>query len=174
MEGTERRELLLHYLQTSTEPLSGTALAKLLSVSRQVIVQDIALLRATNQNILSTARGYLLYQQKAAKVRRCFSVCHTTAQIKDELCTMVDRGGTVLDVIVEHPIYGTIHADLLMRNRRDVLDFVKKVETKQSVPLKELTNDCHLHTVEADNETILDEIELALKEKGYLVSDSPS
>lgn len=168
MEGSERREKLLTLLKTSTEPLSGTALAKEFSVSRQVIVQDIALLRATNKNILSTAKGYLLYYQENQKVNRCFSVKHTTAQIADELNTIVDHGGKVLDVIVSHPIYGTISADLIIVNRKDVTDFVHKVQAKQTVPLKELTNDRHLHTVEADSEEVLDEIEAALRKKGYL------
>lgn len=67
MEGKERREKILEMLETAEEPISGGELAKKLSVSRQVIVQDIALLRAVNKNILSTARGYLLYQQKEKK-----------------------------------------------------------------------------------------------------------
>ena len=168
MEGQERREQLLQLLSESSETLSGTLLSQKLKVSRQVIVQDIALLRAVNKNILSTAKGYLLYHPEPKRATRCFPVCHNTLQIEDELCSIVDHGGTVLDVIVAHPIYGTISADLIVRNRRDVYDFVRKVKEKQTVPLKELTNDYHFHTVEAASEKILDEIEAALKEKGYL------
>lgn len=169
MEGAERREKLLELLSNCSAPMSGTELARALSVSRQVIVQDIALLRATNKNILSTTKGYLLYYQEAKKKNRCFYVKHTTEQIEDELCTIVDLGGTVLDVIVSHEIYGTIQADLIMRNRQDVYDFVSKVTHKKTVPLKELTGNYHYHTVEADNEETLDQIEKILNNKGYLI-----
>lgn len=171
MESNERREQLWKLLSESKEPLSGTALAQKLNVSRQVIVQDIALLRAVNKNILSTAKGYLLYHPEPKRATRCFSVCHNTSQIEDELCSIVDHGGNILDVIVSHPIYGTISADLIIKNRSDVHDFVRKVTEKQTVPLKELTNNYHFHTVEADSEQILDEIEEVLKEKGYLITE---
>ena len=170
MEGVERRERLIQILKDrKDEPISGTELAKQLGVSRQVIVQDIALLRAVNKNILSTTKGYLLYYQEAKKVNRCFMVKHTTDQIEDELCTIVDHGGKVLDVIVLHDIYGEIRTDLIISNRKDVYDFVKKVKDKQTVPLKELTDGTHLHTVEADNEDTLDAIELELRSKGFLI-----
>lgn len=170
MEGVERREKLIQILKSrKDEPISGTELAKQLGVSRQVIVQDIALLRAVNKNILSTTKGYLLYYQEAKKVNRCFMVKHTTEQIEDELCTIVDHGGKVLDVIVLHDIYGEIRTDLIISNRRDVYDFVKKVREKQTVPLKELTDGTHLHTVEADDEDTLNAIEEELREKGYLI-----
>lgn len=170
MEGVERREKLIDILKNrKDQPISGTELAKQLGVSRQVIVQDIALLRAVNKNILSTTKGYLLYYQEARKVNRCFMVKHSTDQIEDELCTIVDHGGKVLDVIVMHDIYGEIRTDLIMSSRKDVYDFVKKVNDKQTVPLKELTDGMHLHTVEADSEDILDDIERELREKGYLV-----
>lgn len=170
MEGVERREKLIAILKNrKEEPISGTELAKQLGVSRQVIVQDIALLRAVNKNILSTTKGYLLYYQEARKVNRCFMVKHSTDHIEEELCIIVDHGGKVLDVIVMHDIYGEIRTDLIMSSRKDVYDFVKKVNDKQTVPLKELTDGTHLHTVEADNEDILDDIEKELREKGFLV-----
>jgi transcriptional regulator of NAD metabolism len=170
MEGKERRELLIKLLTESREPISGTELAKKLGVSRQVIVQDIALLRAVNKNILSTTKGYMIYLQEEQKVNRAFLVKHTTDEIEDELCTIVDNGGKVLNVIVSHDLYGEIAADLIIKNRQDVYDFVKHVKSKNTVPLKELTDGIHLHTVEADSEEILDKIEAALKTKKYLVN----
>ncbi len=170
MEGNERREKIIELLKKSKAPISGTELAKRLNVSRQVIVQDIALLRAVNKNILSTTKGYLLYYQEQEKVNRCFYVKHTTDQIEDELLTIIDHGGTVLDVIVSHEIYGSIEADLLLKTRLDVYDFVNKVKTRKTVPLKELTGDCHYHTVEADSEEILNNIEQSLLRKGYLIT----
>jgi transcriptional regulator of NAD metabolism len=170
MEGQERRETLIKILKEAKEPISGTELAKRLGISRQVIVQDIALLRAVNKNILSTTKGYILYYQEKQKVNRCFLVKHTTNQIEDELCTIVDNGGKILDVIVTHEIYGEIATNLIIQTRQDVYDFVEKVKTKKTVPLKELTDGVHLHTVEADSEEILDKIEKALREKKYLLN----
>ncbi|MDF2544691.1 MAG: hypothetical protein K0S47_4409 [Herbinix sp.] len=170
MEGVKRRENLIKILKNQTEPISGTDLSKQLGVSRQIIVQDIALLRASDQiNILSTTKGYLLYQNDQQKARRTFQVKHATDQIEDELCTIVDRGGKILDVLVKHEIYGEITTELIIRNRQDVYDFVKKVSEKKIVPLKELTDGIHRHTVEADTDEVLDKIEAALKEKNYLL-----
>lgn len=169
MEGSSRRDKIMELLTTSTEAISGTELAKILKVSRQVIVQDIALLRAVNKNILSTTKGYILYVQENQKVNRVFMLKHSTDQIEDELCAIVDNGGNVLDVIVSHELYGEIKVDLIIKNRQDVYDFVKRVKTKNTVPLKELTDSVHLHTIEADTEENLDKIEQVLKEKGYLI-----
>lgn len=170
MEGQERREKLMQLLTNTKEPISGTELAKKLGVSRQVIVQDIALLRAVNKNILSTTKGYMIYFQEKQKVNRCFLVKHKTDQIEDELCTIVDNGGKILDVIVTHELYGEIAVDLIIKNRQDVYDFVNKVKLKNTIPLNALTDGVHLHTVEADSETILDNIENALREKNFLLS----
>ena len=170
MEGQERREKIMEILQNNQGPVSGTELAKRLGISRQVIVQDIALIRAVNKNILSTTKGYIIYAQAKQKPNRCFLVKHTTAQIEDELCTIVDKGGRVLNVTVTHDIYGKIVTDLIIKNRQDVYDFVNKVESKKTIPLKELTDGVHLHTIEADSEEILDNIENALREKNYLLN----
>jgi transcriptional regulator of NAD metabolism len=169
MEGKERRDKIIEILKTNKEPISGSEIAKQLGVSRQVIVQDIALLRAVNKNILSTTKGYILYYQEKEKVNRCFLLKHTTDEIEDELCTIVDFGGKILDVIVSHEIYGQITTDLIISTRQDVYEFVDKIKTKKTVPLKELADGVHLHTVEADSEEILDRIEQALAEKKYLI-----
>lgn len=167
MDGFKRREQLIKILKEQAEPIAGAELSRLLGVSRQVIVQDIALLRASDINIFSTTKGYLLYHSDYTRVKRIFKVRHTTEQIEDELCTYVDNGGNILDVLVIHEIYGEIATALVIRNRQDVYDFVKKVKENKIVPLKELTDGIHQHTVEADSEETLDRIEKALKEKGY-------
>ncbi len=168
MEGNKRRELLLKLLKEQVEPISGGELSRLLSVSRQVIVQDIALLRASDINIIATTKGYLIYQSDTRQLKRIFKVKHSTDQIEDELCTIVDNGGKILDVLVTHEIYGEITTALIIRNRQDVYDFVKKVKEKKIVPLKELTDGIHQHTVEGDSEATFDRIEKALRDKGYL------
>lgn len=171
MTGEERRSKIIEILRNSEEPVSGAELAKRLNVSRQVIVQDIALLRAVNRNIISTTRGYVLYIQEIQKVNRCFLVKHTDDEIEDELCTIVDNGGKVMDVIVLHDIYGEISTGLIIKNRQDVYDFVEKLKSHRTIPLKDLTGGVHLHTVEADSEAILDSIEKKLREKKYLIEE---
>ena len=171
MEGKLRREKLITLLQQADAPVSGTNLAKHLGVSRQVIVQDIALLRAVDKNILSTNKGYVLHvpEQANCGVKRSFGVTHNRDQMQDELYTMVDYGGKVLDVVIEHDIYGQITADLILSNRLDVDEFTERIKTSRSLPLNVLTDGVHWHTVEAASEKILDKIEEKLKEKGYLV-----
>ncbi len=171
MTGEERRNKIIEILKNSDEPVSGAELARRLNVSRQVIVQDIALLRAVNRNIISTTKGYLLYYQESQKVNRCFLVKHSDEEIEDELCTIVDNGGKVLDVIVLHDIYGEISTGLIIKNRQDVYDFLEKIRSHKTIPLKDLTGGVHLHTVEADSESILDSIEKKLREKHYLVEE---
>lgn len=174
MTGEERRARIMEILEGSEEPVSGAELARRLSVSRQVIVQDIALLRAYNHGIISTTTGYLLYFQKEQKVNRCFMVKHSNDEIEDELCTIVDNGGKVLNVIVMHDIYGEISTSLVLKNRQEVYDFVEKLRNNRTTPLKELTGNVHFHTVEADSEAVLDLIEKKLREKKYLVEEGPS
>lgn len=169
MGNNNRKDEIVNMLNSNAGPVSGSQLAKLLGVTRQVIVQDIALLRASNIDILSTPKGYMINKQNNDNVSRKFLVKHTTQQIEDELCTIVDHGGKILDVLVSHEIYGDITTDLIISNRNDVYDFVKKINEEKVVPLKELTDNIHLHTVEAESEDILDRIELALKKKKYLI-----
>ena len=161
MEGEKRREEIISCLTKSTQPISGTELARNFHVSRQVIVQDIALLRATNKNILSTNRGYILYNPKnpPSGAKRILPVFHTSDRIREE----------VLDVVVEHEVYGQITADLFLKNRGDVDDFMEKLLKNNSNPLNILTNGEHYHTIEAESEEILDMIEEKLSQRGFLV-----
>jgi transcriptional regulator of NAD metabolism len=170
LDGTERRRKILHQLENASEPISGTALSKMFNVSRQVVVQDIALLRATNKNIISTTKGYLVYKEDTESVKRVFQVLHSSDQIEDELNTFVDRGGKVLDVVVEHEIYGSISVDLILNNRSEVKEFVEKCNACNASPLMGLTKGKHYHTVAAQSEQVLDAIGQALSEKGYLIS----
>ena len=170
MTGSQRREKMVQLLKTSDSPLSGTALAKQLQVSRQVIVQDIALMRAENHAIVSTNKGYL-YRSAAAEntwPKRVFFVRHSTEQVLEEFLTVIELGGRILDVSVEHELYGPIRADLLIENRADAEDFVRRLAACRDNPLKVLTDDCHFHTVTAPSEKLLDLMEAELRAKGYL------
>lgn len=171
MDGAERRKKIIELLEKGAEPYSGTALARQFGVSRQVIVQDIALLRATDKNILSTNKGYVLFgDREKSSCKRIIFTRHTDGQMKDEMYTIVDAGARILDVIVEHEVYGQIAADLVITSRKDVDDFMNRIFAVKGKPLKELTGDEHYHTIEAEREEILDEVERGLKEKGYLLS----
>jgi len=166
MNGEKRREAIIAMLLQQTKPISGSELAQIFCVSRQVIVQDIALLKASEHTIISTNRGYLLQQVRGAK--RVFQVTHDHGAIADELYTIVDAGGKILDVSVVHDLYGELRAKLLIRSRRDVDEFVQQLAEGKISPLMHLTNGAHCHTVEADSEEILNHIEENLRSKNYL------
>ena len=171
MTREERRNALLAQLQKSASPLSGAALSGMFHVSRQVIVQDIALMRAENHPILSTNRGYLYRRKESEKTlpKRVYFVRHTNAQVLEEFDTVLELGGKILDVVVEHQLYGQLRADLLIESKQDARDFYTRMLQSQDQPLKTLTGDCHYHTVAAPSEKLLELIEAALKEKGFLV-----
>ena len=171
MTGAERRKALLAMMRETEKPLSGTALGKRTGVSRQVVVQDMALLRTEGYPIISTARGYLMEASKGCT--RLFKVCHTNEQVENELTTIVDLGGTVVNVMVNHRIYGKLDAQLNIKNRRDVAKFLDDINTGKSTPLLNVTSGYHFHLVSAETEEVLNEIEEALREKNYLTELLP-
>lgn len=169
MNGDNRRYEIYKLLLEGSKPISGSKIAEKFGVSRQVVVQDIALMRASNKQIMSTNRGYVLFSKNKHTYNRVYFVSHKSEDIKDELYIIIDLGGTVKNVIVEHDVYGIITADLYLKTREDVDDFCDKVEDSKCYPLKTLTGNSHYHTVEADSETVLNQIENKLKDKGYLL-----
>ena len=171
MTGNRRRNEILKMLREQGAPLSGTALAKAFGVSRQVIVQDIALIRAENHTILSTNKGYICRKENAISTqpKRVFCLRHTTEQVLDELMTVLELGGSILDVAVEHELYGQIRVDLLIENAKDAQEFVTRMAQCRDNPLKVLTDDCHYHTITAPSEKLLDLIQQELHSKGYLL-----
>ena len=171
MTGEMRRTKILDVLKSQHMPISGTALAKQFHVSRQVIVQDIALMRAENHWILSTNKGYVYRTEELddTQPKRVFWVKHSTEQVLDEFMTVLDLGGKILDVAVEHELYGQIRVDLLIETVQDAHDFVARLAKCKDNPLKVLTDDCHYHTVAAPSEKLLDLIERELSEKGILL-----
>jgi hypothetical protein len=171
MNGEERRKAIMEELARAAQPVSGTLLASRLHVSRQVIVQDIALLRAENKNIISTNKGYMLYksEENRLRARRTVKVSHDTDQVLEEFYTVVDLGGLVLNVFIEHELYGQLEADLCISSRADAEDFAERMASCKDKPLKFLTDEVHYHTLEAKNEEVLDRIVRKLDEKGFLV-----
>jgi len=173
METQNRRYQILKLLENQHKPVSGSVLSKLFGVSRQVIVQDIALLRAENKDIVSTNKGYVLIRvsNDSESEKRVFRVKHSLENMQEELNCIVDNGGYVLDVLVDHDLYGQISGQLLLHNRADVSEFIQKVKVSKSKPLKVLTDEIHYHTVEAKSVEILDRIEKQLDEMGMLVKE---
>lgn len=166
MKGEERRKEILKLLRSSDEPIAAHTLASQFHVSRQAVVQDIALLRANGENIYSTNRGYCL--RTDAKVRRVFKVSHTDEETEEELTMIIDLGGTVEDVFVYHRTYGLIRGPLNLHSRRDIAHYLEQVRTGKSSYLKNVTSNFHYHTVSAASEEILDDIQDALQKRGFL------
>lgn len=171
--GGKRRKLILTWLKEQDNPLTGKELAERTNVSRQVIVQDISLLKATGEPIMATARGYVYLRDNndSGMISRVIVVKHTAEQTKEELYTLVDYGVTVRNVMVEHPIYGDITGSLMVKNRMDVNAFLAELNKTGASLLSQLTEGVHLHTIEADNEKALDEACGALKKLGILMEE---
>lgn len=169
----ERRKFMIALMRDAGQPLSGSRLGAETGVSRQVVVQDIALLRREGYDIVSTARGYFLGNKENDAPSRKIKVYHTNEQVEDELTTIVDLGGCVVDVMVNHRVYGKMTAPLMVKNRRDVRKFVENLKNGKSTPLLNVTSGYHFHTVTAESEEILDEIVAALQQKNYLADLLP-
>ena len=166
MKGEERRTKLLDILSSSNSPVSGGTLSKKLDVSRQIIVQDISLLRANGATIFSTNKGYLLQEEK--KYSRVFKVYHSDDQVEEELSTIVDAGGQIRDVFVYHKVYGVLKADMGIKSRRDIRSYMEEISSGKSSLLKNVTSGYHYHTIDAESEEILDAIQAELQQKGFL------
>jgi len=167
LKSEDRRNKILEVLSDSTVPISGSTLAERFGVSRQVIVTDIAILRAKRSDIMATNNGYIMMHSDTR--RRIFKVRHEDNETRDELMSIVNLGGKILDVFIEHRVYGTIRAPLDLSSKRDVDNFMHDLTSGVSTPLKNVTFGYHYHTIEARSEIILDEIGEMLKEKGYLI-----
>ena len=167
MTAAERRVHILAALKEADRPLSATALAGQLSVSRQIIVGDVALLRAAGEEITATARGYVLGRPEG----NCFTVVcsHSSGDMERELNAIVDQGCTVADVIVDHPIYGQLTGPLHLSSRYDVGQFVRRCREESAAPLSLLTEGIHLHTVTCPDEQAYERVKCALRELGVLL-----
>lgn len=166
MSGQERRDEIVKIIKNSNNPVAGTELAKMLGVSRQVIVQDMALIRANGIDIMSTNRGYVIHEAQEAS--RVFKVIHTNEQVEEELNMFVDLGGRVVDVFVYHKVYGVIKAAMNIKSRRDVKKYMEGISSGKSTNLMNLTSNYHYHTVAAEDEQVLDMIQEELNQKGFL------
>ncbi|MBQ0000509.1 MAG: transcription repressor NadR [Clostridiales bacterium] len=167
MSGEERRKEIIRLLTGNVKPLSGSRLAELLQVSRQVVVQDMALLRAEGCEIFSTNRGYLI--RKAEKTEKIFFVHHDDSRIQEELNIIVDMGGEIIDVFVQHEVYGELRGELSIDSRKKVKEFMQEINSGRSSTLNTITSGYHYHTVSAESQDILEAIEKELYKRGFLV-----
>lgn len=168
----ERREEILALLQASRAPIPARDLAARFGVSRQVIVQDVAVLRAAGHPILATAAGYLGPQISSSRpYRAVLAVRHTREQTEDELLALVGAGVRVVDVVVDHPIYGELRGLLMLETRDDVKRFMDRVNAERVSLLSSLTGGLHLHTIEAAHPEQLNRARAAMAERDYLVTD---
>lgn len=167
VDAQQRRSELAQRLKRADTPISATALAQELSVSRQIIVGDVALLRAGGMKIIATPRGYLL-PRADSNLLRTFACRHRSDQMEEELNAIVDQGCTVLDVIVDHPVYGQLTAPLHISSRYDVAQFMERCRQSEAVPLSRLTEGIHLHTVSCPDQQAADRVRKVLEHIGVL------
>lgn len=166
MSGENRRNKIIQIISSADNPVSGHKLSDALGVSRQVIVQDIAILRANGHSIISTHTGYMIgVENNYAKV---FKTCHTDDGVEKELSIIVDLGGHVKDVFVYHKAYGVLRADINIKSRRDIKRYMQDIETGNSNYLNNITSGYHYHTIIAESEEILELIKQELEKEGFL------
>lgn len=165
----KRRNSIIEILLNHELPITGTELAKKFEVSRQVIVQDIAVLRASGHNIIAASNGYFVPKLKASKLIYSFYSKHQRIdEMEDELVIIVENGGKLINVQVEHPVYGEIVCPLIINNRRELDLFLKRVKDSSAKPLSFLTDGEHMHSIEVADEKTYDIIIEKLKSKGYV------
>ena len=167
MDAAKRREKIMSLLRAAERPVSAASLASSLSVSRQIIVGDIALLRAAGEKITATPRGYVL--EAAADNVYTIACIHGLEDTEKELNIMVDNGCTVINVTVEHPIYGQLTGQLRLSSRYDVSQFMEKLRNGEVAPLCQLTGGVHLHTLSCPDETAYEHLLQLLRQRGFLV-----
>ncbi len=169
MKAEERRKNILQMLASSHTPISGSTIAEKLGASRQIIVQDVSVLKASGYDILSTHSGYILKETPLKE--RVFKLRHTSEQTHDELSCIIEHGGTVADVFVWHKAYGKVQAPLNISTRKDIEDFMYAIKTGKSSELMHITDGYHYHTIRAETDEILDIIAKVLEEKGYIAAE---
>lgn len=170
MNSIERRDNIVKLLAKSNKPIKGTIIAEKYGVTRQIIVKDIAILRAVGQDIIATPDGYMI-NRKNKNAKAIIAVSHTEDKIFDEMNTVIKYGGIIEDVIVEHPLYGEIRGMLMIRNLNELNKFMTKYNNQKAKLLSVLTNGVHIHTISADSQENLELIIQELKDKNFIVSD---
>ncbi len=167
MKAAERRNEILSLLGNTSSAIPAGVLSDKFGVSRQVIVQDIAILRANGYDVISTNRGYVI--GSGLRSERVFKCRHTLGQLVEEAELIISNGGRVEDIFVNHRVYGRIAARLDLVTHTHAEELYRSLVSGASKPLMSVTDGYHYHTVSADSEEALDKIERALREKGFLI-----
>lgn len=170
MDAEERRKKIAEILDRERTPVSASSFAARLNVSRQVIVGDVALLRAAGTDIVATPRGYRI--PESGGVSAAVVCVHGLDLLEAELLAIVDNGCTVSDVVVEHPLYGEITCQLSISSRYDVRQFMDKMRTLSASPLSVLTGGVHLHHLVCPDREALERVRADLKKLGILYHGS--
>ena len=171
MDGEIRRREIVKRLRETEKPISATRFAKAFDVSRQIIVGDVALLRATGVEIVATARGYML-EQPLEGIERKIACQHTPEQTREELSVIVAKGGEVVDVSIAHPLYGELIGSLRIQSEKDIDKFMDKYQKEHATLLSVLTGGVHLHTIRCADEETFQEIKEALRKKVFCLKDN--
>ncbi len=170
MNTENRRHEIMNILKTSENPVKGIKLAEKFGVSRQVIVQDIAILRAEGFDVLATPNGYMVPKDNKKKILKTIVTKHfDVEEVEEELMILIDNGAIVIDVIVDHPIYGDVQGVLNLNYKCEVDNFLDKIRSGKIEFLSSLTEGIHIHTIEVPSDESFVKIKEQLKEKGYLV-----
>jgi transcriptional regulator of NAD metabolism len=167
--GDSRRRRMFAWMRSHPAPVRGDELARRFRVSRQCVVQDMAILRAGGREILATPRGYRLPGTSERSYQAVLACRHAPERAKEELEILVDHGVKVLDVIVEHPLYGELRGSLEIESRADVQDFLRRVRGSRAALLSSLTGGVHLHTVEASRKEMISRATARLRARGFLL-----
>ena len=172
MDYINRREEILRILEQTPESISASRLAARFGVTRQVIVSDVALLRATGRPIVATRSGYRLEKSPSPANLETILCRHSAQQVLDEFYAVVDNGGSVVSVLVEHPIYGEISAEINIASRYDAQEFVRRMQSAHAAQLSDLTGGLHVHTIRVPDAMAFERIITQLRHLGILVEES--
>lgn len=167
--GDVRRKQIVAWMRSHGDPVRGGELARHFQVSRQCLVQDMAILRASGEQIVATPRGYQIPTANRQVHRAVIACKHPPERTEEELQTLVDHGVKILDVIVEHPIYGELRGSLMLESRADVREFLNHVEASNATLLSSLTGGVHLHTLEASRTDAISRARADLRSRGILL-----
>lgn len=170
MNSLIRRKEIISHIAKIPRPIKGVELANIFGVTRQVIVKDIAIIRAAGVNIIATPEGYMITKEES-RYKKVLALSHKEEEMVSELEIVIKYGGIIEDVIIEHPIYGEIKANLMIRNLNDLDNFIDLYKKNKAKPLSALTEGIHLHTISTDNEQDMQLIIENLEKAGYILKD---
>ncbi|MGO9588686.1 MAG: transcription repressor NadR [Candidatus Acidiferrales bacterium] len=166
---SDRRRQIVEWLRAHGGPVPGSEIARHFRVSRQCLVQDVAILRARGEEILATPTGYRLPAASNRAHREILACKHPPERTEEELQILLDHGVRILDVIVEHPLYGELRGSLMLESRADLQDFLAHVRASHAALLSSLTDGVHLHTVEASRPEMISRAKTQLRARGFLL-----